>query len=138
MRNLFCEKSYVECSGWAIPRPFLKKNQNWAYLWINSLVSHSFFLLYARVEDYWNILKLDCRLLLAFTSCKALLKNQKKVCDWSFYLILCMIFKENISPLTFYSLTKNHYLVVFTSWYIAQYGYCICLLGRLWRHKFLN
>ena len=31
-RNFFLEKSYTKCGG----DPFLK-NQNWAYLWINSL-----------------------------------------------------------------------------------------------------
>ena len=39
MRNIFLEKSYKKCSGETIPRPFSKKNQNWAYIWINILKS---------------------------------------------------------------------------------------------------
>ena len=36
MRNIFLEKSYTKC-GWETSlRPF-PKNQNWEYLWINSL-----------------------------------------------------------------------------------------------------
>ena len=35
MRNIFVEKSYTKFAGETIPRPF-SKNQNWAYLWINS------------------------------------------------------------------------------------------------------
>ena len=34
--NIFVEKSYTECGGETIPGPF-SKNQNWVYLWINSL-----------------------------------------------------------------------------------------------------
>ena len=41
MRNIFVEKSYSKCAREIIPRPLSKiepylKNQNWAYLWINS------------------------------------------------------------------------------------------------------
>ena len=36
MRNIFLEKSYTKCGGETIPRP-ISKNQDWAYLWINSL-----------------------------------------------------------------------------------------------------
>ena len=36
MRNIFVEKSYSECAGETIPRP-LSKNENWAYLCINSV-----------------------------------------------------------------------------------------------------
>ena len=36
MKNIFVEKSYTKCAGETIPRP-LSKNQNWAYLWINSV-----------------------------------------------------------------------------------------------------
>ena len=35
-RNIFIEKSYAKCAGETIPDPYLK-NQNWAYLWINSV-----------------------------------------------------------------------------------------------------
>ena len=47
------------------PGSFLK-NQNWAYLWINSL----------KFSSFRNILKVSCRPL-DFTSYKALLKNKK-------------------------------------------------------------
>ena len=46
----------------------------------NSQVLYSQISLYVQFEDYQNILKLRCQQL-AFTSCKAFLKNQKKV--WS-------------------------------------------------------
>ena len=36
MRNIFVEKSYTKCAKEIIPKP-LSKNQNWAYLWINSV-----------------------------------------------------------------------------------------------------
>ena len=36
MGNIFLEKSYTKCGGETIPRP-ISKNQDWAYLWINSL-----------------------------------------------------------------------------------------------------
>ena len=36
-----------------VPGHFLK-NQNWVYLWINSQVSYSLFLLYVQVECCWN------------------------------------------------------------------------------------
>ena len=36
MRNIFAKKSYTKYAGEIIPRP-LSKNQNWAYLWINSV-----------------------------------------------------------------------------------------------------
>ena len=38
LRNIFVEKSYTKYAGEAIPRPLSKKkNQNRAYLWINSV-----------------------------------------------------------------------------------------------------
>ena len=57
------------------PDPFLK-NQNWAYLWINSLKLYSFVFIVCQVEGYRNILKLSRRPL-AITSYKAFLKNKK-------------------------------------------------------------
>ena len=36
MRNIFLEKLYTKCVGETVPRSFLK-NQNCAFLWINSL-----------------------------------------------------------------------------------------------------
>ena len=36
MRNIFLEKSYTKCGGETIPK-LISKNQDWTYLWINSL-----------------------------------------------------------------------------------------------------
>ena len=36
IRSIFLEKSYTKCGGETIPRSFFR-NQNWPYLWINSL-----------------------------------------------------------------------------------------------------
>ena len=58
-----------------VPYPFIKK-QNWAYLWINSLIC-SLFLLFVPVEVYQSILKRKCWPL-AFTLHKAFLKNKKR------------------------------------------------------------
>ena len=63
MRNFFLEKSYTKFDVEIIPRPF------------------SIFIV-SQVEDYRNILKLNCRLL-AFTLCKDFLKTQKEVWNWS-------------------------------------------------------
>ena len=35
-KNIFVEKLYTKYAGEIIPRP-LSKNQNWAYLWIDSV-----------------------------------------------------------------------------------------------------
>ena len=42
MRKNFPEKWHTRCGGDNIPRPFFK-NQNWAYLSINSLKFHTAF-----------------------------------------------------------------------------------------------
>ena len=65
MRNIILEKSYTNVVDKLLPHPFLK-NQNWAYLWINSLKFDIVcFLVFfvCHVEDYRNILKLSCKLL---------------------------------------------------------------------------
>ena len=51
MRNIFLEKSYTKCRGETISRPF-PKNQNIAYLWINSLKFYAtcFYSIYAKLE----------------------------------------------------------------------------------------
>ena len=47
VRNTFAEKSCTKYGKETIPRPF-SKNQNWLYLWVNSLkVFYSLFLLCA-------------------------------------------------------------------------------------------
>ena len=47
MRAILVEKSYTKYADETIPRP-LSKNQNWTYLWINSV--KSLFLLYANLR----------------------------------------------------------------------------------------
>ena len=59
-----------------VPNPFLK-NQNWAYLWINSLKFYTVYLYRMPSWGYRNILKLSCRPL-AFNSYKAFSKNKKR------------------------------------------------------------
>ena len=53
------------------------KNQNCAYLWINSLSFMQFLFILCQVEAYRNILKLSCRSL-AFTSHKVFFKKTKR------------------------------------------------------------
>ena len=53
-------------------------NQNWAYLWINSLTFYiQIVFIVCQVEDYRNVLKRGCRPF-AFTSNKAFLKKTKR------------------------------------------------------------
>ena len=59
------------------PDLFLK-NENLAYLWINSLKLYTIFSILYQVEDYPNILKPGYRSL-AFTWYKALLENKKSL-----------------------------------------------------------
>ena len=40
IRNIFPKKSFTNCDGETIIMP-LSKNQNWAYLWFNSLKFHA-------------------------------------------------------------------------------------------------
>ena len=116
MKNVFLGKSYSE-------KLFLDhflKNQNWGYLWINSLKFWTIFLVsqvvvfYLEVEDYRNILKLSCRPF-GFTLEKVLKKKKKKeVWDQSLYLIFCTIFEEKCLSCYSLELTKFHSLVAFT------------------------
>ena len=90
-----------------------------------------------QVEGYENILKLTYRPL-AFTLCKAFLKN-KKSSGTSFPASFSAWFlKKNIYPVIFYSPTNLYCPVAFTSWDIGQFLYRICLVTRLWGHKFWN
>ena len=100
--------------------PFLK-NQNWAYLWINSLKFYTVcFSLHVQLEDNKNILKLWCWPL-AFPWNKAFFKNQKR--SWTSLPALYSVWflKKNVFHVIFYKLTKFHCLIVFTSWDIGQY-----------------
>ena len=61
-----------------VPDHFLK-NQNWAYLWINSLKFWVVYFIVCQTEGYQNILKLNFRPL-AFTSYKAFLRIKFILC----------------------------------------------------------
>ena len=75
MRHIFLKKSYAKRGGETVSRPF-SKNQNRAYLWMNSFKFYAVFVIVCQVEVYLKISKLSCRPL-AFTSSKAFLKNKK-------------------------------------------------------------
>ena len=118
-----------------VPDSFLK-NQNWAYLWINSLKSFvQFVFIVCQVVGYRNILKLICKLL-PFTSYKAFLKNKKRSGTSLSCLILCIIFKEKC--FSCYYLLIDHVSLSGCLYFvdIGQYVNCNCLLTRLWRHEF--
>ena len=53
-----------------------------------------------------------------------------KLCVW--------FFKENVSRVMFYYMTKFHCLIAFTSGDIGQYVSCNWFFPRLWRHIFLS
>ena len=53
------------------------KNQNWVYLWINSLKFYTVCFYTIPSWGYQNKLELSCRPL-AFTSCKVFYKNRKR------------------------------------------------------------
>ena len=73
----FLIKSDTKCGVKTSPRPFSRKKQNSAYLWIDGLNIYSLFLFYIQVEDYQNIFKLRC-CTLAFMSYKTFLQNEKR------------------------------------------------------------
>ena len=75
MRNIFLENSYTKYGGETILR-LLSKRLSMS-LDQQSKVLYSLLLLNVQVEGYRNTLKLSCRPL-AFTSCKASLKNKKR------------------------------------------------------------
>ena len=50
IRNIFLEQSYTKCGEKTIRRPFLK-NQNWEYLWNNSLKFYT--ICFCRVASSW-------------------------------------------------------------------------------------
>ena len=82
--------------GKLFPDPFLK-NQNWAYLWINSLKFYAVcFYCMPRWELSKYILKLSCRPL-AFTSYTASSKNKKKTGTSAPSSFCAWFLKKNIS-----------------------------------------
>ena len=57
MTNIFFEKSYAKCQK-LVSDTFVK-NQNWAYLWINSLKCFTVFLLYVK-QRCWPLALILC------------------------------------------------------------------------------
>ena len=137
LKNNFLEKLYTKCDGESIARPLSKKNQNWAYLWINILKFYMVFLVW-QVEDYRKWLKLSCSSL-TFTSYKTSLRN-KRWPETSLYASFSARFlkKKNKSVVIFFCPTKFKCLVAFGLWDIWQIRYFSCLLPRLWCHTFWN
>ena len=68
MTNIFFEKSYAKYQK-LVSDTFVK-NQNWAYLWINSLKCFTVFLLYVRVEVHKTKVLTTCFGLVSLTFCK--------------------------------------------------------------------
>ena len=85
MRNIFLENHFKNVWEKLFPDSFLK-NQNQAYLWINSLKLYTVFFIVCQVQDYQNILKLSCR---------PLFKKTKIGPELVSLPYLSMIFEEN-------------------------------------------
>ena len=94
-RNIFIEKLYTKYGGEASPRPF-HKNQNWTYLWTNSLKCYKvcFYCMF-KSKIYQNIFKRKCQTL-AFILYKAsfFFKKKKKIWNSSSCLAFCMTLEE--------------------------------------------
>ena len=76
--STFLEKTYQECSGETIPRPFREKTK--LSICISTLALQCFIqfvFIVCQVEGYQNMLKLSSKQL-AFTSYKAFLKKQRR------------------------------------------------------------
>ena len=90
--------------------PFLE-NENETYLWINSLIFYTAYLLYIQVGDYQNILKLRYWSL-AFTSFKDFLKNKKRSGTSLPASFSSWFLKKNI--FTLYSINLSNFIVWFS------------------------
>ena len=104
------------------PDPFLK-NQNWA-LWINSV---KIYTVYFYCTSSWGLSKYiktkmqsNC-----FYLIKSFFKKQKRSGTSLPDSFSAWFLKKNIYLVIFYYLTNFHCLVVFTSWDIEQYVYCL-------------
>ena len=106
-----------------VPNPFLK-NQNWSYLWINSLKFYTVYFIIYQVKGYRNIVNLSCRSL-AFGSYKAFLKKRKKSGTSPPASFSAWFLTKNVSLV----ILKFHFVVAFTSWDIEQYVYNNYLLS---------
>ena len=61
MKNIFLEKLYTKCgTKISTPDSFLK-NQNWAYLCVNSLKFYSVCFVVCQIQDNQNILNVSCK-----------------------------------------------------------------------------
>ena len=78
MRNIFHEKSYIKNGRKTIPLTFSKKSKLSIFLYQQSEVLYSLYLLHVQVESYHNILKLSYKPL-PFNLYKAFLKNKNEV-----------------------------------------------------------
>ena len=105
------------------------KNQNWVYLWFNSLQFYA-VCFYCILAGYRNIMKPSCRPL-PFTLNKAFLKNKKGSGTSLSPSFSAWLMTKSISVM-FFQLTKFHCLAAFSSWGVEQYMYCNFLLTRLW------
>ena len=113
MRNIFLEKSYTKCGGDTITRPFYKSSNLSMSLDQWSKVLWAYLILF-QVEEYQNTLNLRFRPL-AFTSCKAFLKNKKKFGISFSTSFSAWFLKKNIYLGRFFYLIKFYALVVFLS-----------------------
>ena len=131
IKNVFLEKSHTKCDGETMPDPFLK-NQNWAYIWINSV---KFYTVCFYCKSSWRLSKyIETKLQ---TTCFYLIQsffiNHKVWNSFSAWFL-----SKNIYLVILCYQTKFHCLIAFTSWDIGQYMYCNYLFPRPWHHKFWN
>ena len=114
-----------------VPDPFFK-NQNWAFIRINS---QQFYTVCFYYIVYWqNILKLRCKPL-AFTSYKAVLKNKKRSENSPHLPYFLHDFWRKIF-LTSHSIKWPKFIVWLTLFY-EMFAICVLyfLFPRLWRRK---
>ena len=116
-----------------VPDPFLK-NENWAYLWINSL---RFYTVCFYCMPSWALLK-HVETKLQITLFYLILNFFKKLKEVWDRLIFRIIFEENYFScyiLLIHQVSLSGYLYFV---YIRKYVYCNCLLTKLWRHEFCS
>ena len=117
------ENSCTKCGGETFLRPFLrKKNHNWAYLWVNSLILYTvcFYCMSKLQSTKITKVKLRCWPP-AFTWYKAILKNKKRSGTNLFASFFTWFLKKNITHVIFYWLRKFCCLAAFTFWDSRQY-----------------
>ena len=129
MRNIFPERSCKQRCGESILRLF-PKNQNWAYLWINSLKYYTvlqyykvlYLVIVYQIVGYRKILKVPWRSLV-FTSEKTFLKNKKEVWNYSPCLIFCIFFKEKYFPC--YILLTDQIPLIGCLYFMRYWAICV-------------